>query len=95
MAIRSFAQKGLRAFWETGDTRKLPARAHAKRIRAILDALNAAEGPSEMNLPGLNLHRYNTGRIGYHSVNVSGNWRIIFKFEDGHAVDVEIWDPHS
>ena len=95
MAIRSFATKSLKVFWETGDTRKLPARDHANRQRLILDALDAAEGPSDMNIPGLKLHRYKVGRPGYYSAAVSGNWRIIWKFDGSDAVDVEIWDPHS
>jgi proteic killer suppression protein len=27
-------------------------------------------------------------------VRVSGNWRVIFRFEDGHAFDVDLVDYH-
>ena len=28
------------------------------------------------------------------SVRVSGNWRVVFRFEDGEAVDVDLIDYH-
>ncbi|MGA3230617.1 MAG: type II toxin-antitoxin system RelE/ParE family toxin, partial [Candidatus Binatus sp.] len=28
------------------------------------------------------------------SVSVSGNWRVIFRFEDGEALDVDYLDYH-
>ena len=31
---------------------------------------------------------------GLWSVRVSGNWRVIFRFEDGHACDVDLVDYH-
>jgi proteic killer suppression protein len=31
---------------------------------------------------------------GLFSVTVRANWRIIFRFEDGHAFDVDFIDYH-
>jgi plasmid maintenance system killer protein len=31
---------------------------------------------------------------GHYAVSVSGNWRVTFRFEDGHAVDVDYADYH-
>ncbi|MSO97291.1 MAG: hypothetical protein EXR11_03595 [Rhodospirillaceae bacterium] len=28
------------------------------------------------------------------SITISGNWRIIFRFENGHARDVDLLDYH-
>jgi proteic killer suppression protein len=47
-----------------------------------------------MDLPGLRLHPLKGQMKGFHAVSVSGNWRVIFRFEDGHAVDVDYVDYH-
>jgi proteic killer suppression protein len=31
---------------------------------------------------------------GYWSVTISGNWRMVFRFEDGDAFDVDLVDYH-
>jgi proteic killer suppression protein len=47
-----------------------------------------------MNLPGLALHTLK-GKLGGHcAVSVSGNWRVIFRFEGRDAVDVDYLDYH-
>jgi toxin HigB-1 len=45
-----------------------------------------------MGLPGLQLHALKGDLSGYWSV--SGNWRIIFRFEGIDAVDVDYVDYH-
>ena len=47
-----------------------------------------------MNLPGFQLHPLSGTLRGYYEVSVSGNWRVIFRFEEGHAVDVDYLDYH-
>jgi proteic killer suppression protein len=47
-----------------------------------------------MGLPGLQLHALEGDLSGYWSVSVSGNWRIIFRFEGIDAVDVDYVDYH-
>jgi len=47
-----------------------------------------------MNLPGFQLHSLSGTLRGYYAVSVSGNWRVIFRFEEGHAVDVDYLDYH-
>ena len=47
-----------------------------------------------MNLPGFRLHPLAGQLSGYYAVSVSGNWRVTFRFEDGHAVDVDYADYH-
>ena len=47
-----------------------------------------------MNLPGYGLHRLSGDRRGQWSVRVSGNWRIVFRFENGEPVDVTLVDYH-
>ena len=43
---------------------------------------------------GFRLHPLKGDRAGQWSVRVSGNWRVVFRFEDGEAVDVDLIDYH-
>lgn len=47
-----------------------------------------------MNIPGLDLHRLKGDLANFYAVSVSGNWRVIFRFEDGRAFDVDLMDYH-
>jgi proteic killer suppression protein len=91
--IRSFAHKGLRKFYETGSNAGIRPE-HKKRLRLILGVLNAAVGIQDVALPGLGLHRLSGTLSGFWSVSASGNWRVIFRFEDGEALDVDYIDYH-
>ena len=50
--------------------------------------------PQALALPRYHLHPLKGNLKGYWAVTVRANWRIIFRFEDGHAVDVELLDYH-
>ena len=50
--------------------------------------------PADMDMPSLRLHSLTGNRHGQWSVRVSDNWRIVFRFEDGEAVDVDLVDYH-
>jgi proteic killer suppression protein len=91
--IRSFAHKGLRKFFETGSNVGIRPE-HKKRLRLILGVLNAAVRIQDVALPGLGLHRLSGRLSGFWSVSASGNWRVIFRFEDGEALDVDYIDYH-
>ncbi len=91
--IESFKHKGLKRFHEDDDPSGIPSDLR-KRIRAILATLDNAEALQELNLPGLKLHPLKGPRKGFYAVSVSGNWRIIFRFEDSQAFDVELIDYH-
>ncbi len=88
-----FAHRGLRRFYEHDDTRGLDT-AHVERLRRMLTALQDAHSPQNMDLPGWRLHRLKGDRRGQWSVRVSGNWRLVFRFESGEAVDVDLIDYH-
>lgn len=91
--IRSFRHRGLRRPYEKGDRRRvLPD--HADKIERILARLDQASAPGHMDLPGYRLHALKGELVGFWSVTVSGNWRIIFRFEGGHAADVDLLDYH-
>lgn len=92
--IKSITDKGLRRFWETGETRRLAKPDWADRIAEILVMLDDATKPTDMDMPGYDLHRWTLMKNPPWSVKVSGNWRILFWWDDG-AVDVTLHDPHS
>lgn len=94
MSIESFRHKGLERLFLEDDRRGLKP-AHVDRIRSILATLATAADISDMGLfPGWRLHPLKGNLKGFWSITVSGNWRIIFRFEDGKALDVDLLDYH-
>jgi len=91
--IRSFAHKGLRKFFETGSNAGIRPEDN-KRLRLILGVLNTAVRIQDIALPGLGLHQLSGKLSGFWSVSVSGNSRVIFRFEDGEALNVDYIDYH-
>ena len=60
----------------------------------ILLLLEGATRPGNMGLPGYHLHPLKGDRRGLWSVRVSGNRRVVFRFEGTEAVDVDLIDYH-
>ena len=87
------AHKGLQRLAERDDARLVPQHL-TRRIRRILTELAAARSARDMELPGYRLHPLRGDRRGQWSVRVSGNWRIVFRFVEGEAVDVDLIDYH-
>ena len=90
--IRSFRHKGLTELFKTGRSGKIKVEHQSKLLRQ-LDALDAAIKPEDMNLPGWRFHTLAGGLKGFYAVSVSGNWRLIFRWDDGPA-DVDYFDYH-
>lgn len=65
-----------------------------EKIDRILTVLDAASAPQALDLPGYRLHQLKGDYKGYWSVTVRANWRIVFRFENGHAYDVALVDYH-
>lgn len=91
--IKGFRHKGLERFFTKSGRKGIDAR-QADRIERILDRLDAAVRPEDMNLPGYKFHGLKGDRKGTFAVSVSGNWRITFRFEAGDALDVNLEDYH-
>ena len=88
-----FAHRGLQRLYDRGDRRRVNPDL-APRIRRILTALDEAIEPRHMDFPGWRLHRLKGDRAQFWSVRVSGNWRIVFRFDGSEAVDVDLIDYH-
>ena len=91
--IRSFRHRGLKRMYERGDASRVGPEI-ANRVALALANLDDARKPSDLDLPGYRLHPLKGDLQGYWSISISGNWRVIFRFEDGDAHDVDLTDYH-
>ena len=85
--IRTLRHRGLKRLYERGDPSKVRAD-QAERIALALADLDDAGKPSDLDLPGYQLHPLKGDLKGFWSISISANWRIIFRFEEGDAYDV-------
>lgn len=92
--IESIAHKGLKRLWEKDDSSKLPSE-QIDKIMRILDALDTAKTLDPLRaIPGYKLHSLSGDLKGFWSITVTGNYRIIFRFENENAYDVDYRDYH-
>jgi toxin HigB-1 len=91
--IRSIRHKGLKRLYDDDDPRGVKAE-HVEKVGDILVRLDAAVVIADMDMPGFKLHPLKGGRKGFWAVTVRANWRVIFRFEDGDAQDVDYVDYH-
>lgn len=92
MIIR-FRHKGLERLFVAGSTAGIQP-SQVGRLRLILSVLNQAASLRDVGLPGLRLHPLKGALQGRHAVAVSGNWRVVFRFEDNDVTDVDLVDYH-
>ena len=91
--IRSFRHKGLEAFFRRGTKAGIQPH-HAARLRLQLTALDAATMPGDLAAPRWRLHALAGDLKGFHSISVSGNWRVIFRFIEQDVELVDYLDYH-
>lgn len=94
MAIAGFRHKGLERLYREADARGVPPQ-YARKLRLMLSALQSAATAEELaTLPGWRLHRLKGDFVGFWSLTVTGNLRIVFRFSEGMAADVDLVDYH-
>jgi proteic killer suppression protein len=91
--IRTIRHRGLRRLYEDDDRSKLRPDL-VDKIVLMLGRLDAAVTIEDMDIPGFGLHRLSGDLKGFWSITVSRNWRIVFRFEEGDAFDVDFLDYH-
>jgi toxin HigB-1 len=91
--IKSFKHKGLKKFYETGNKAGIKS-SHNKKLRIQLTALNTATCIEDIDIPGFRLHPLKANRKGLWAIDVSKNWRIVFRFEEGNVYVVDYEDYH-
>ena len=96
MQLVRFRHKGLRQFYENGNARSLPS-AMADKLDKLLFAIETAETLEQLGkFPGWKLHPLKGDRKGFWSLTVTGNWRLIFRYEEAANVasDIDLIDYH-
>ena len=91
--IKRFRHKRLERLFRKGESQGIRAQ-QLPRIIRILDLLDDASTPEQLNIPGLYLHPLKGSRKGEWAVSVSGNWRVTFCFEGEDVTDVTLEDYH-
>ena len=91
--IEKIKHRGLKNLYEHGDRSGLRTDI-AEKAELYLSVLDTAQTVRELDITGFSLHRLTGDRKGWFSVSVSRNHRIIFRFEDGTAYDVDLVDYH-
>lgn len=92
--IKSFRNKALERLFARGEPKGLPADS-IERIRVILLALQAAETLNDLEgLKRLRLHQLKGELKGFWAVNVTGNYRIVFRLVPPDVFDVDYLDYH-
>jgi toxin HigB-1 len=94
MSIRYIRHKGLKRLYETGEVKGVPTDM-VQKIADILLAIDEAAEVHDVELfPGWKLHPLKGNLRGFWSVTVTGNVRVIFRFEKGDAFEVDLVDYH-
>jgi len=91
--IRSIRRKGLKRLHDNDDPRGVAAE-HVVKLRDILARLDAAGVVADMDLPGFRLHPLKGKWRCFWAVTVRANWRVIFRFAEHDALDVDYVDYH-
>ena len=91
--IIGFRHRGLQRLFEKGDRRRIQPE-YIDKVEGVLARLDGATTPQDLDLPGYRLHRLSGDLTGLWSITISGNWRIIFRFDDGKVTDVNFVDYH-
>ncbi len=91
--IRTLKHRGLKRLYESDNSSSVLSQ-YVPKIRRILAVLDNANTIGDMDLPGFRTHPLSGDLKGFWSITVSGNWRIIFRFENSDVFDVDLIDYH-
>jgi proteic killer suppression protein len=95
--ITSFGDKGTSDLFHgitSRRARKLPSQIH-KLALYKLDVLNAAQVLDDLRSPPGNRLEPLKGELkGFYSIRINSQWRIIFRWAEGSATNVQIVDYH-
>jgi toxin HigB-1 len=92
--IRDFRDKETARLFQREPGSKLSRSLKCAALRKLL-LLDAAESLEDLRVPrGNHLEKLAGDRKGQYSIRVNDQYRVCFRFEGGHAHDVEIVDYH-
>jgi proteic killer suppression protein len=91
--IRSFGDKRTETLFEDRVVRDFQG--IARRAKRKLEAINAASRLSDLAVPPSNrLEKLRGDLEGFYSVRINDQWRVVFRWSDGDAAEVQIVDYH-
>jgi toxin HigB-1 len=96
MRFVRFRHKGLRQLYEDGSVKGVPS-AMAGKLSKLLFALETAETLEQLRrFPGWKLHPLKGALKGFWSLTVTGNWRMVFFYDEqtNTADDIDLIDYH-
>ena len=96
MQLASFRHKGVRQLHEDGNAKGVPP-TMADKLRKLLFALETADDLNQVSrFPGWKLHPLKGDLKGFWSLTVTGNWRLIFRYDEktNIASDIDLIDYH-
>jgi proteic killer suppression protein len=92
--IKTFANKETAAVYCGERPRRLPSEMIPIALRKLAQ-LDVVQSMVELSIPpGNRLEKLSGDRKGQYSIRINDQWRICFRFAEGHAYDVEIVDYH-
>lgn len=92
--IRNFSDREAERILAGVPSRRLPAGIQTV-ARRKLRMLNSAAVLDDLRVPPANrLEALRGDRKGWNSIRINEQWRVCFRWKDGHAHDVEIVDYH-
>ncbi len=79
---------------DTKGVRRLPTDVKQRTLNR-LDVLNGAHDLLDLRSPpGNRLEALKGDLLGFYSIRVNDQWRIIFRWKDGNAYEVQLTDYH-
>jgi len=96
MRLAGFRHKGLRQLYEDDHSKGLSV-ATVDKLRKLLFALETAQNLEQLGrFPGWKLHPLKGDLKGFWSLTVTGNWRVIFRYDEttNTASDIDLTDYH-
>ena len=92
--LRSFRDSETERIWAGIRSRRLPPDIQDTALRELRLLNRAGRLEDLLAPPGNRLEALRGDRRGQHSIRINQQWRICFRWNDGHCDDVEICDYH-
>ena len=96
MRLAGFRHKGLRRLYADDNAKGLSVEI-VDKLRKLLFALETAQDIEQVRrFPGWKLHPLKGELKGFWSLTVTGNWRLIFRYDDvtNTASEIDLTDYH-
>lgn len=96
MQLQGFRHKGLRQLYEEGKAKGLPP-VMVDKLRKLLAAIETGSDLGQVGrFPGWKLHPLKGDLKGFWSLTVTGNWRLIFRYDEAAGIvsEIDLVDYH-